>query len=274
MFRGRDGQGSLFQTSMLLSEYKLGKMKKSWAWVFREKALPLIDEDAFADMYCQDNGRPNKCVQTVAGILILKDMWDLTDDDALGELEFDTRWHVALDLEPDDAHCCQKTLHNFRARLMRHEKGKVLFCQIADGVIDALGLSVARQRQDSSHIVSNIAMLTRLGLFCETIRVFLRALNKEHPEVYKTLSAPMRRRYIKEDGSDTHYDDARSSDARRRLAVCARDGWRMLEEFWDHVEISHMESYGLLDRLIQEQCGDDDDKAPRPKEDDACVFRR
>ena len=29
--------------------------------------------------------------------------------------------------------------------------------------------------------MSNIAVLTRLGLFCETIRVFLLAVSREHP---------------------------------------------------------------------------------------------
>ena len=31
--------------------------------------------------------------------------------------------------------------------------------------------------------MSNIATLTRLGLFCETMRLFLRALRWEHPEL-------------------------------------------------------------------------------------------
>ena len=51
----------------------------SWAQVFRKEALPLIDEERFAAMYSADMGRPNRAVQTVLGVLVLKEMFDLTD---------------------------------------------------------------------------------------------------------------------------------------------------------------------------------------------------
>ena len=39
-------------------------------------------------MYCVDNGRPNRAVQTVLGVHLLKEMFNLTDDEALEQLEF------------------------------------------------------------------------------------------------------------------------------------------------------------------------------------------
>ena len=65
-----------------------------------------------------DMGRPNRAVQTVLGVLVLKEMFDLTDMEALEELEFNLLWHHALRLEMEEAHLAQKTLHNFRVRLM------------------------------------------------------------------------------------------------------------------------------------------------------------
>ncbi len=56
--------------------------------VFRNEALPLIDEERFAEMYSADMGRPNRAVQTALGVLVLKEMFDLTDIEALEELEF------------------------------------------------------------------------------------------------------------------------------------------------------------------------------------------
>ena len=35
-------------------------------------------------------------------------------------------------------------------------------------MIAALGLRTGKQRLDSTHVMSNIAVLTRLGLFCES----------------------------------------------------------------------------------------------------------
>ena len=76
-------------------------MRRNWAEVFRKEALPLIEEERFAPLYSADMGRPNRAVQTV---LVLKEMFDLTDMEALEELEFNLLWHHALGLEMEEAH--------------------------------------------------------------------------------------------------------------------------------------------------------------------------
>ena len=70
---------------------------------------PLIDEERFAPMYCVDNGRPNRAVQTVLeDVHLLKEMFNrhraMT---ALEQLEFNPSassgqallWHHALRLD-------------------------------------------------------------------------------------------------------------------------------------------------------------------------------
>ena len=103
----------------------------------------------------------------------------------------------------------------------------------SDRIIQALGIRTGKQRLDSTHIMSNIATLTRLGLFCETMRLFLRTLRREHPELvalwFRRASCG---RYLKEEDEATHYEathyeDARSGEGRRRLSVCARDLYRL-----------------------------------------------
>ena len=88
MFRTREPQESLWQSEFLITPRKARLMRRSWAQVFRKEALPLIDEERFAEMYSADMGRPNRAVQTVLGVLVLKEMFDLTDIEALEELEF------------------------------------------------------------------------------------------------------------------------------------------------------------------------------------------
>ena len=93
MFRMRGQQESLWQSQFLVTPKKAERLKGSWAEVFRNQALPLIDEERFAPMYCDDNGRLNRAVQTVLGVHILKEMFNLTDQEALGQLEFNLLWH-------------------------------------------------------------------------------------------------------------------------------------------------------------------------------------
>lgn len=268
MFRRSDPQGSLFQASELLPEDKQKRLEGTWAWQFRRKALPLIDEGSFEELYCADNGRPNKPVRTVIGILVLKEFFDLTDDETLYRVDFDLGWQVALGLTPEEAHCCQKTLHNFRAKLLGSDRPRQLFAQMTDGMLKELGLSVERQRLDSTHILSNIARLTRLGLFCETIRLFLRELKQAAPKKSETVPAALRRRYLKEDEADTLYHDAPSAETPRRLRVCARDAYRLVNRFKGDQKVLALDSFGILSRLFHEQC-EISENAPVPEKDDA-----
>ncbi|MBI4803052.1 MAG: transposase [Elusimicrobia bacterium] len=190
-------------------------------------------------------------------------MHNLTDMEALGELEFDTRWWYAFGLELDDARLCQKTLHNFRGAVMRHGKGPVIFRKTTDALIAALGIAVTRQRLDS-HILSNFAVLNRLGLFCETMRVFLHALKKTASGLYESVGGGILKRY----SDDSRYHDARREEGRRRLAVAARDLYRLAERFKDNATVEKLGEYGLMKRLLSEQCSILSKPRPPEKDDD------
>jgi len=267
MFFKRKPQGSLFETSNLVPPSKAQRLQASWADIFRRRALPLIDEELFAPLYCEDNGRPNRPVEMVFGVLLLKEMFGLTDAEALEQLEFNLLWHHALQLTPEEAHLCQKTLHNFRAGVMEHDLAQVAFADTTDRILEALGSKVSRQRLDSTHVVSNIAVLTRLGLFCETIRVFLSKLKTEHPRLYGRVPEGLCGRYVKADGSVTGYQDARSADGQRRLSVCARDLYRLCELLAGTAAES-LEEYALLQRLLQDQCDVVEEEQGSAQDDD------
>ncbi len=269
MFRKKDSQRTLFESRNLVPAAKRRRLQASWAETFRTRALPLIDEAQFASLYCDDNGRPNQPVATVLGVLLLKEMFALTDVEALEQLEFSLLWQHALELTPDEAHLAQKTLHNFRARLLAHDRGRQAFEATTDGILQALGTKVTRQRLDSTHVLSNIAVLSRLGLLCETLRHFLKTLAAEHPRLYGRVSKRLRERYLKEDGSATAYQDAPSGTGKRRLPVCARDLYR-LHQLCAGTAAEGLESYALLQRLLAEQCEVIADKQhPSTEDDDA-----
>ena len=144
------------------------------------------------------------------------------------------------------------------------------FCETTDRMIEALGLRTGKQRVDSTHIMSNIAVLTRLGLFCETIRVFLLAVSREHPGLGEGIGDGLAQRYLKETAEASRYEDARSEEGRRRLSVCARDVYRLVDRFRG-TAVAQMDEYGLLERLLREQChvGRHRDGRPGADDDDA-----
>lgn len=270
MFRATDRQAKLFSTFNTLTDRQRSRIQGSWASAFRQHALPLIDEQPFAGMYHESLGAPNRPVRMMIGVLVLKELFDLTDEQTLDALLFDIRWQVALDVEPEDAQLCQKTLHNFRVALMDFDLGLALFEQTTDRILQILGLDTGRQRMDSTHITSHLARLTRLGTCCETIRLFLRDLKKHPAGAWEQVPRSLRLRYLREDHSSTKYDDATREQARRRLPVAARDLWRLFERFRRDEAIGQRESFALLQRALDEQC--EIVQQPQvPKENDADV---
>ena len=226
MFVPADGQRSLLECEFLLPPAKVARLKKSWAEPFRERILPLIDEEVLRDAYDQNNGRPNTSIRLLVGLHLLKAWNDLTDEQVLEHLEFNLQWHYALGVEPAPAHVCEKTLHNFRHKLMGSDRAQALFERVTRALADADGVGLGRQRLDSTHVLSNIAVLTRLGLFVETVTHFLKAVRQEAPDFFSALDVGYARRYLDREG---YFSDAKREQARRRLPVVAQDAYALVK---------------------------------------------
>jgi hypothetical protein len=252
MYRPSDPQRVLFDAGGLLPPGKQERCKKTWAEAFRLHALPILRkvEDEFADLFDAELGRPNRPVELVLGTLILKEMSDLTDEEALEHLDFDALWWWAFQREPHELQLCQKTLHNFRAGLIREEKSGIAFRRVTDDLAKVLKVAAGQQRLDSTHILSNIALLTRLGLLCETIRLFLKDVSKVDPKAYGDLPKAVLERH----GEESRYADARKEQRPRRLEVVARDLGRLIGAFEKNEAVKGTEGWSLLERLFKDQC--------------------
>lgn len=251
MFRPTDPQLSLLESHLLMPPPKAARLKKSWAEPFRTRVLPLIDEEVLREAYCEDNGRPNVPVRLLGALHLLKEVDDLTDEQVIEQFEFNLQWHYATGVDPDKAHVCQKTMHNFRVKLLGNERARRMFESVTRGLAEMDGVSVTRQRLDSTHALSNMAVLTRLGLFVETVTNFLRELRRTHPDKLAALDAGYVKRYLEREG---YFADARREQSRRRLPAVAEDIFRLVRAFEHDDTVSKLESFRLLARLFAEQC--------------------
>jgi len=251
MFRRTPAQLSMMESRYLVSPAKRARLERSWAEAFRTHVLPLIDEEVFRPCFCEDNGRPNTSIRLLVGMHLLKEADDLTDEQILDAIEFNIQWQHALGVEPAHAHVCEKTLHNFRHKLIENARAKVVFEQLTEALIKADGLSSVRQRLDSSHVISNIAVLSRLGLFTETVAKFLRELRKDAADKLAKLDDGYTKRYLDREG---YFSDANREQARRRLPVVAQDLYALVQAFAADEVVGTWSSYGLLVRLLADQC--------------------
>ena len=251
MFRPTERQTSLLEAGFLLPESKRARLSKSWAQPFRTRVMPLIDEEIFRDAFCSDNGRPNFSIRTLTGAHLLKEWNDLTDQQVIEQVEFNLQWQYALGITPEEAHLVQRTMHSYRVILTQSDRARRMFEDLTRKLAEADGLSMGRQRLDSTHILSNIAVLTRLTLFVETVTHFLRVLRKDLPERLSGLDGRFQKRYLEREG---YFADAKREQAQRRLPVVATDVFELVRAFEEDAQVLDLAAFVLLRRLFEEQC--------------------
>ena len=67
MFRKSTNQSSIFEVNNYIPE---ALPEHDWCFTFRERVLPLIDEQKFQHLYCEAEGRPNASIRTMVSLLI------------------------------------------------------------------------------------------------------------------------------------------------------------------------------------------------------------
>ncbi len=251
MFRKTSKQLSLDSVENTMDISKLKKLKKTWAQPFRDKILPLIDEEIFKDLFHAHIGAPNKSIRTMVGLLLLKEQYDMTDNEIIENFEFNAQWHYAFDVSPSEADICRKTVHTFRTKLIESKLDKNIFNSITDGIAQAAKIDFSHQRTDSTHIISNMKQLQRLGLFVKTIESFLKRLKKKAPSRIDRLPKRFHERYLDREG---YFADSKSSKSKRRIEASAKDVWYLLDAYREIKEITRLKEYKRLERLFSEQC--------------------
>ncbi len=259
MFRPKSRQPSDDDLKAVLPQAKRAQLESGWPGIFRGEILPMLweAEADFADLYHPLFGAPNKPVAELLGILILKEFHDYTDEQALEAVQFNLQWQYALQLGFSQASICQKTLHNFRDRMVKSQKHQRFFHHLTGQIIDRFGLDTSRQRMDSTHVMSAMKQLTRLGLFVKTIEAFLFKLKRMAQKDQKVASVlaqlpkKFHQRYLEREG---YFSDTRSSLASRRLDACAGDLWELIDQFRGDPKLFKLKQYRHLKRVFKDQC--------------------
>lgn len=246
-------QAKLFPCDDKYNEHELADLGKSWAQIIKDKALPFFGdlELEFASFYHQTMGRPIKYISLLIVAHIFKEMYDWTDEELLESVRFDKRFEYAFDLPYQEITLCQKTLHNFRTLMQEHKMARIIFDRATAHIVKTFNIDSNQQRLDSTHIISNMARLSRLGLFVRVIENFLVKLKKLDPNAYDNLPARFTDRYKKRRG---YFADARSKKTKHRLGQAADDMYYLIDRFIDHEEISSLKVIKQLERVFNEHC--------------------
>lgn len=254
MFTLRDHRSrELFDPWDHLGTKRRRLLELSWAGVFREYLLEHLPVNELAAGFRDGHGRPSKDLSVALGALILQQLHDLTDEQTTEAVALNIAWHYALDIRHEpDAYLCERTLRNYRTRLLEAGLDGVLFRTLTDRLIEKVGVDTSRQRLDSTTVKSAIRGLTRLGILVEAVSKFLRELKRKNRSLYDSVDAEILRKYVERQG-DGCFADTRPSESKRRLPEAAGDMFALVEQFRDG-DASRLESYQLMLQIFHEQC--------------------
>ena len=116
-------QISMFDATTNLTPREIKMLDKSWAKYFAENIFPAIDEEPFRVLYSDRPSRHNTPVNVIIGALIIKEIFQLTDEEIVETLPFDIRYQYALHTTSfEEQPLNDRTLGRFRARCNVYEE--------------------------------------------------------------------------------------------------------------------------------------------------------
>lgn len=115
-------QTSLFDPINQMPKYLQDILNKSWAKAFKDYIFSQINEERFSVLYSDKASRPNSPIDVIIGLLIIKEIFQQTDEELIGSIHFDVRYQYALNTTNYETQAVSiNTLTNFRNRLVEYE---------------------------------------------------------------------------------------------------------------------------------------------------------
>ena len=262
MFNIKDNKQSyIFDPFEYLGPKRLADLKNSWAETFRSEILPALPVESLRKYYHNKNGRPSKEMYSMLGLMILQQMHDLTDEKAVGDFMFDTRWRYALDIPGDsdqEAFVSLKSLWTIRKHLIEDGLYIEMFEKATSKLAELFKVEFDKQRLDSVHIQSNMRHLGRIALFSRTIKKFLLNLKRQHRTHYDQLESARFNSYVNKQ-EEMLFAAVKPSETAKTLSLLAEDTHFLLRQFSSNEKVKSMNSFQLLSRLFKDQCTSVDD---------------
>ena len=244
-------------------------LDNSWAGLFQQKILPKLPVETLRSHYHNWNGRPSKELYSMMGLMVLQQMHDLTDDQAVEQFCFNIQWHYALNItNGSDAvsYISHKSLWTMRNLMSTDETYNEIFDKALQTLTELFKPDLDKQRMDSVHVKSNMRNLGRIGLFAKTIKKFLVNLKRQYRSHFDQLGDSLTARYFgKKEGS--LFAMVKPSESSKTLNQLAEDIFILTQRFASEAAIHDMNSFKLLVRLFEEQClvADENAGSTQPK---------
>jgi IS5 family transposase len=246
-------QLDMFNPFAHLGPKRLALLESSWAHLFREEVLHNLPAEKLFQFYDEFKGRKTKELYAMLGLVLIQQMEDCTDADAVDNFALNLKWQYALNITDESdvaSYVSPRTLWKLRDIVARYGLQDALFENVTAALKKLFDLDPSKQRLDSVHIFSNMAHLGRIRLFVRTIRTFLANLKRHYAKEHAALGDITLRYDKKSDGAFA----VKPTESAKKLVELGDDCFYLVERFKSKKTVCKMDSYKQLVRMFTEQC--------------------
>ena len=238
----------------VLTDQTRKRLLDGWHGVFRHVILELMPVDGVSGHFDLAMGRPTKELYSMAGLLLIKEFKNWTNDETLESYSFNMATHYALNLEPVTHDIGMRTLERYINLFEEDAIAKSTMDEITVKLVEILGIKIDKQRLDSTHIFSDMASFGRTRLMGVAIKRFLTQVIRSNKEDYNSLEESLRQRYAPS-VNQLFADTQKDSQSRRSLRQqVAEDMHFIIRHFSGNENHNNKDTYKAVERIFYEQC--------------------
>ena len=164
----------------------------------------MFPESFIADLFKSRTGRPSLPADLIGSVLVLKELYDLSDPQTADALRYDIRWKVACGRSLSQTSFDPSTLVYWRKRIAKSERPDRVFDAVAE-VIAETGVLRGKRRRCVDSTVFDDAVATQ-----DTVTQLVAAMRKVArlvPGAHEVIARAARLDYSKPGKPDIDWDD-------------------------------------------------------------------
>jgi|AntAceMinimDraft_16_1070373.scaffolds.fasta_scaffold25565_1 hypothetical protein len=235
----------------MFSPMALRFFNEDWPGLFRSQLLHVMPAKALAERFHPVLGTHTKELYSMAGVIFLKEYFNLSIEQTVYHYVVDPCWQFALNVNPATASLSHASIERYTKYFREDGLAQDIFDRVTSTLINILELDVSRQRLDSTHIYSDMATFGRTKLMGVAIKRFLKQLKRHDKDLLAQLKEDLRQRYaVAESKLFGDYKGTRQQV--RQLA--AEDLLTLVSTFAEHSKVTGWTTYKALKRVLEEQC--------------------
>lgn len=230
------------------------QIEQGWQSLLRDVLLEQLPVERLAANMSDNSGRPSAELHAMAGLLLIRELHGWTVPQTYEAILFRSDIQYALNLEPG-VELTQRTIERYVQRMQNDEGlSEELFASVTDTLLKSMEVKVKKQRLDSTHVLSDMAVLGRCQLLGVSLRRFFHQLQKHNVDWLDRVPEDIRKRYCKQSDSRI-FGEARTSEQRQlALQQVGEDMALVITLFANEKPICGWKTFTVLQTIFAQQC--------------------